>query len=560
MHIANLPLWTPFASVALAAAWLLPNAHPPWVAFQKDAYLALVLLAVCFPLIVRAWRLRVASGWDWMSVYLMGLSLLVAVHWAAGKVEFMGQAFVGVVFFLAAGFAVYIGRLWTALATGHVERFLFSAFVIAGIASAGVIYGQWLQIDMHPVWFNYLPPGERPYGNLNQANNAGSLLLLSLIALAWLMLTSKVRIAVFLVVAVFMIGALVLTASRITFLSYLILLLVGLLLAWRLPKYGVYRWLPIQLLLIFIAFFLAQQFGWGEAATNSNPLRRDLTGIRMAAYSAFGEAVLRGPILGFGFDQAIKAQLFAGQLGHKLPGLFGWTHNFILDIAVWFGWPVAAFGVAVGTWSLFQLRRLVVDPTIAANFACVSTLLMHGMVELPLNYAYFLLPLCLLIGALFGHAKIPSVRLPLPAAGACLIALSLALFAVFFDYLRTETAFNAWRFKAARVGTPPEKIETDFFLLDQFSVLINGLDADPSNLSNLDIGQFRSAVLSYPSPYALQRLVLFQVKVGDVKGAENSVEIARLITSKGTNRDMAAQWRAWQKTDHDVAKIAWPSE
>lgn len=560
MHIANQPLWTPVASLALAVAWLLPNAHPPWVAFHKDAYLALVLAVVCLPVIARAWRFRVASRWDWLSVYLMGLSLLVAGHWAAGKVEFLGQAFVGVVFFFAAGFAVYIGRLWTTSTAGHVERWLFSAFLVAGIASAGVIYGQWLQIDMHPVWFNYLPPGERPYGNLNQANNAGSLLLLGLIALAWLMLTSRVRTGVFLMAAAFLIGALVLTASRITFVSYVALLLVALLQAWRLPKFRKYRWLPVILLVMFVVIFLAQQLGWGEAAENSNPLRRDLTGIRMLAYGAFGEAVLRGPLSGFGFDQAVKAQLFAGQLGHKLPGLFGWTHNFLLDIAVWFGWPIAVLGIAVGGWSVWQLRRLTFDPTIAANIACVLTLLMHGMVELPLTYAYFLLPLCLLIGALCGHAAIPSARLPLPMAGACLIGLALALGAVCTDYLRTEAAFNAWRFKAARVGTPPERIETDFLLLDQFSVLINGLEADPSNPSAIDLERFRSAVLSFPSPYALQRLVLFQAKAGDIENAEKSVEMARLLTSGDTNRDMAKQWRTWQKTDPDVARIAWPSD
>lgn len=560
MHIANQPLWTPVASFALAVAWLLPNAHPPWVAFHKDAYLALVLAVVCFPVIARAWRFRVSSRWDLLSVYLMGLSLLVAGHWAADKVEFLGQAFVGVVFFFAAGFAVYIGRLWTASAAGHVERFLFSAFVVAGIASAGIIYGQWAQIDMHPVWFNYLPPGERPYGNLNQANNAGSLLLLSLIALTWLMLTSRVRSCVFLFASAFLIGALVLTASRITFVSYLALLLVALLQAWRLPKFRTHRWLPVILLAMFVATFLAQQLGWGEAAANSNPLRRDLTGIRMSAYSAFGEAVLRGPLSGFGFDQAVKAQLFAGQLGHKLPGLFGWTHNFVLDIAVWFGWPIAVLGIAVGGWSVYQLRRITVAPTIAANIACVLTLLMHGMVELPLTYAYFLLPTCLLIGALYGHAAIPSARLPFPVAGVCLIGLSLTLAIACTDYLRTEAAFNAWRFKAARVGTPPEKIETDFLVLDQFSVLIDGLDADPSNPSAIDLERFRSAVLSFPSPYALQRLVLFHSKAGDIANAEKSVEMARLLTSGDSNRDMAKQWRAWQQADPDVARVAWPSE
>jgi len=560
MHIVNKPLWTPLASIALALSWLLPNAQPPWAAFHKDAFLALVLTLACFPMVLRAWKLRAESHLDWLSCYLMGLALLALSHWWMGKVDFLGQAFVGWLYFFAAGFAMYAGRLWTASSLGHVERFLFSAFVAAGIATAGMMYGQWAQIDMHPVWFNYLPPGERPYGNLNQANNAGSLLLLSLISLAWLMLTSKLRARVFLMAGVFVIGALVLTASRISFLSFVGLLVVAQILTWRLPRFRGYRWFPLILFLVFASIFLAQQYGWGEAAENSNPLRRDLAGIRMAAYSAFGEAIVSGPLTGFGFDQAVKAQLFAGQLGHKLPGLFGWTHNFVLDIAVWFGWPIALLGIAVGGWSVYQLRHLSVDSTAAASIACVIVLLMHGMVELPLTYAYYLLPLCLLIGALLGRAAIPSIRLPIPLSGAFLIGLSIALATIFVDYMRVETAFNAWRFKVARIGAIPDKIEAKFMVLDHFSVLIEGLDADPSQAQSFDMARFRSAVLSFPSPYALQRLVLLQAKSGDASGAKESVEVARLLTSKETNRDMAAQWAVWQRMDHEVAAVDWPSE
>lgn len=560
MRIANQPLWTPLASFALAAAWLLPNAQPPWVAFHKDAYLAFVLAIVCLPVIVRAGRHRAESSWDWLSLYLMGLSLLVLMQWRTGKLEFLGQAFIGTVFFVAAGFAIYIGRLWSTCTPGHVERFLMHAFVVGGLACAGMIYGQWAQIDLHPVWFNYLPPGERPYGNLNQANNAGSLLLLAMIAMGWLLLTAKVRIGTFLLAAAFLIGALVLTASRITFVSFVGLLVAATLAAWRLPRFRRYLWLPGILFIMFAVVFLLQQFGWEEAATNSNPLRRDLTGIRMAAYGAFGEAILHGPLSGFGFDQAVKAQLFAGNMGHKLPGLFGWTHNFVLDISVWFGWPIALLGVVLGGWSVFQLRRLIVDPTIVASFACVSVLLIHGMVELPLNYAYFLLPTCLLIGALFGRASVPALRLPLPVAGVFLVALSAALAMLASDYLRAESAFNAWRFKAARVGASPEKINSEILLLDHFAVLIDGLDTDPLKASTIDLKRFRSAVLSFPSPYALQRLVLFQAKAGDLRGAIDSIEAARLLTTKETNRDMAIQWRAWQKIDADLVGIEWPAD
>ena len=560
MRINDQPIWTPFVSLALAAAWLLPNAHPPWVAFHKDAFMAFVLLVTSCVVMLCGWRSRAESRWDLLSAYFVGLAILTAFQWMFGVIEFAGKAFLGLSYFLAAGWAIYVGRFWATWSPGHVERFLFPSFVVAGLLTAGIVYGQWAQVDMHPVWFSFLPPGERPYGNLNQANNAGSLLLLSLISMAWLMLRRGVGLGVFLLSAAFLIGAIILTASRITFISLVSLLVAATYFSWRRQGLRAYKGVPIVLLLIFCSIFLAQQYGWGDAVENSNPLRRDLTGVRMLAYRAFGEAIWAGPIWGFGFDQAVAAQLFSGNSGHKLPGLFGWTHNFILDIAVWFGWPVALVGVVLGGWSIFRVRRLKIDSSVAASIACIIVLLLHGMVELPLAYAYFLLPFCLLVGAIFSRSTIPAIKLGGAIAWAWLIGLVILLWALWSDYLRVEAAFNEWRFKAARIGLIPEKIVVDVRTLDQFSVLIEGLDADPAKPINIDVERFRSAVLLFPSPYALQRLVLLQVKTGDTEAARKSIEITRLLTVSETNRDMAAQWRAWQKMDPDLARVQWGTD
>lgn len=538
----------------------MPNVQPPWTSFHKDAYLAFVLILVCYPVVMHTRRHRVESRLDWLSVYLVGLALLVMAQWAAGKIEFLGQAFVGVVYFLAAGLALYIGRLWTVWSPGHVERFLLGAFLVAGVFSAGIIYGQWAQVDMHPVWFSYVQSGERPFANLNQANNAGTLLLLGLISLAWLLLIGQVRSSLFMMAATFVIGAIVLSASRITFLSLILLLGAASVVTFRVSWLRVYRWLPFGIFVIFAGFLFAQQFGWDQSATNSNPLKRDLVGVRMAAYGAFWGALLHGPLTGFGFDQAVKAQLFAGELGHRLPGIFGSTHNFVLDIGVWFGWPVALIGVLLGVWSACQLRRLEVNASSVASLACVLVLLAHGMVELPLTYAYFLLPFCMLLGALMARANVHAFRLAPSIAGAWLLSLSIGLGAIWFDYLRVEAAFTTWRFKVARVGKAPEKIVLDVLLFDQFITLINGFEIDPTNSRSIDLSRFKSAVLSFPSPFALQKLVLLYAIRGEAEAAKKSIAMARILVSIDTNQAMSVQWKIWQSSIPEVAKIDWNSD
>ena len=57
-RLAAAPIWAPLASVLLAAAWLIPNTSPPWVAFHKDFGAGLVFGLVAVTLCMRHWRAR----------------------------------------------------------------------------------------------------------------------------------------------------------------------------------------------------------------------------------------------------------------------------------------------------------------------------------------------------------------------------------------------------------------------------------------------------------------------------------------------------------------------
>jgi hypothetical protein len=174
MKFSKLPLWTPCASAFLALAWLLPNANPPWVAFHKDAWIALVLSLVSLVLLIKNRAVREALRVDLLSLFFLLLSVAVIAQWLAGAIPLLGHAVMGASYFLAAAFAVVIGRAWEMVEPDRVGDFLFAAFLIAALGTALIMLAQASQSYINTIWINALPPGGRPYGNLVQPNNAAT--------------------------------------------------------------------------------------------------------------------------------------------------------------------------------------------------------------------------------------------------------------------------------------------------------------------------------------------------------------------------------------------------
>ena len=82
--------------------------------------------------------------------------------------------------------------------------------------------------------------------------------------------------------------------------------------------------------------------------------------------------------------------------------LFTSAHDVVLDLVVWFGVPVGL--AAGGALIIAVLLRMWRAPDAAAFVTALSStaLLLHGLVELPLFYTFFLFPMGLTLGAVGG--------------------------------------------------------------------------------------------------------------------------------------------------------------
>jgi O-antigen ligase len=556
----QLPLWTPLASVLLALAWVIPNASPPWVAFHKDAWAAFVFLLVGLVLVFRRQPAPLNVQLDAMALVLVCAALLPLLQWALSIVYFFGHALMGFAYFGAAALALALGRAWEQREPGRPGDFLFWALWLAALVTSGIMLSQWLKLDVSEVWIQPLASDRRPFGNLLQPNNAATLLLLGMVALNWFSVQGRLRRTPALLGVVYLGFLLVLTGSRTGYLSFLILALAGLWVGRYQAGYRAWRPIYIAMLVALPVFHHVVSYDWGSVAIDTEGARElVVTGpsIRALVYHAYLEAALTKPWLGFGFEQGAKTQLAAHALGHDLPTLFTWSHNAFLDLATWFGLPLALAAILVALACAVAVFRAPFDPRRSIYVAAVFVMLAHGMVELPLAYAYFLLPACFLAGAVTAGLRWPAVSLPLAVPQVVLLVMAMLLGGIAYDYLRVESAFYTWRFMNARVGKDHPMDVPDTLLLKQYQALLTGVRGSAETLSDQELKDFEAAIFLDPSAAGMLQLAEIQLKRGDIASAQRTADMASVLTHGEMRARVAARWTYLGTIDPAYRAVTW---
>ncbi|MDO9438950.1 PglL family O-oligosaccharyltransferase [Hydrogenophaga sp.] len=543
--MSKLPIWTPLASLFLALAWLLPNASPPWPSFHKDAWCAVVLCLLANVLLFKRHQSTVLRfSVNPVSAVLVVLAVMPFVQLDIGLVHFSGHAAIGFAYFYAAAITCVIGQAWEQSFPGRPGDFLFLALLLAAFGTSGLMLAQWLNLNVNDVWVNTLNQGARPYGNLVQPNNAATLLLLGMVSIFWFAILGRVSKKICFVGLAYLLFHVVLTGSRSGYLSFLLVVLMGLWIGWRRNELRPWRGVFLLLLTSFpLMVFLVTRDWWGDGAFSQQPFERNLTSVRILLYRAYFDAALASPWLGYGFEQGALTQLASARLGHQLPGLFIWAHNAFLDLATWFGLPVTLLAISAAVICATALLRAPFSSRRSIYFSGVCVIFVHGMVELPLAYAYFLLPFSLMLGAMLAGLKIRSLPFPRIGIVASLAGLSVLLALIISDYLQIESAFYTWRFKQANIGQNHPMDVPNTLVLNQSEALLTGLRSTPASITDKSLLDFEQATLLAPSAAAMQQLAQLQLRRGDVAGAQRTADMARILTRGEERKGLAARWR-----------------
>ena len=545
----------------LPVAWLLPNHYVPWVSAWHDG-LTLLLLSV----LAVGVKGKAALPASWAVAIAVALGV-VALQWGTGLLVFAGDAVVAALYLLAFALSLTVGLAYNAPRQADRLRLLPTlslAVVLAASVSVGIALVQWTGAIDLGMWGADLPPGGRPFGNVAQPNHLCSIAFLGLCSLALLRERGLIGRAGFALGAVWMLLGMVMTGSRTGWLQVAALLLMALALARRCdarvgPRHvaalalvyglGVLVWPAINEVLL-----MAPARSGAEVATG---------GTRPLHWAAMLTAIAMEPWFGYGWQQVSVAQVRTADLQPHVGEYIEHSHNLFLDLLVWNGVPVGLLLIGILVWWFVTRLARCRDAPVFWLMACITGLGAHAMVEYPLTYAYFLIPLGLWIGAVDGLQG-QGARWVMPArtmqAAGLLFGGLLAWVAV--DYLKAEQAFRLLRLESARIGaagltTPPP----DLHLLTQLEAFQRFAHTQArAGMSEDELDAMRQVTERFAFPPSMFRYALAQGLNGQPDGAALTLLRLCRIHARVRCEEGRQAWAGLQQQHPVLRGVAFPSE
>lgn len=559
------PLWLTLWTAFFSLSWLLPVHFPPWSTFPADAWSACMGLLGVFAVLIRT---RSALSWHALPCLAAGLVFLPWIQYFLGLLPFAGQAWMSSAYLLGFLLALLVGARWEQAGPDQLAHALFMAIGMAAIASVGLQLFTWLGLAGSgamgmwslDVW------GGRPNANLGQPNQLATLLLWGLMACLWAYLHRAIGGVTAIFVAAFLLLGLALTQSRAGFLSLTVML--GAVWFWR----GLWpsRILPRAALGLYVYFLTCPPLlRWLNAALLMGHddlylVAQRQGDLRFRAWRLFVQAIVDRPWLGHGWTDVSSAQMAVADQFSSLGGIFQQSHNIFLDLMLWTGLPIGLLitGILV-RW--FWLRfRAVRQPEDVALFLLLTVVGIHALVEFPLQYAYFLLPIGLVMGILnvrLGARVVAST--PYGILSGLWLSAALVVGVTVRDYAHVDASYTLLRLEQSIIGQgrgtmggPP-----DVWVLTQLRewILVARYKARPG-MSQQELEQLAILTRTNPSLSLAYRLAT-ALALND-QPDEARAWLGRICKFTDEEKCHLAQdtWARESPNDPRTAAIRWPQQ
>jgi Virulence factor membrane-bound polymerase, C-terminal/O-Antigen ligase len=545
----------------LSLAWLLPGHYYPWTSFQQD------VLAAAGVALVALGAATGGSRWParapWIAVGAAALAIAPLLQWAAGMFPFHLDVLLPASYLIALALAIVTGHQLARQDPLFVPT-LWSTIGLAGIASFGIALVQWMQLASVP-FVEPVAVYERVSGNLRQPNQLASLFGLALAAVWGAFETRRIGpFAATLAAAAFCAG-MVMTQSRAPWLFAAATVILWALMrrraALRTPPTAV----AIGVSLLIGAILVFDRInGWLEGGQATDTIEsRMQPGYRLMHWETLWEALVRQPWTGYGWLQVPQAQAAATL---DRPATFEFliaSHNQLLDLLVWNGLPLGLLVIAsLAWWSVSRLRQCTDGGTFGLWLA-LAYLFMHSLVEFPLQYAYFLLPAGLMIGAIESRVQpVGEQGVPIGRTGFLVIwgALTALLGGLVFEYAKLEESVRRARMvEAGFVGARAEAFVPDIHLLDwQREYVRFNLTEPRAGMSGDELSWMRALAARYPSPGALSRLARASALNGQPADAQRALRLLCHVSKEKHCNATRRRWAELAESDPALAAVPFP--
>ena len=509
------------------------------------------------------WRSKTLVPIHWfllLGLILMGVPGLQTLF---GLIPLTGVAWISSAYMAGFCLALVIGAHWEANQANQLGDGLFLAIGIAALVSVGLQLQQWLQIDGIELWKMGGGP-ERPYANFGQPNQLGTFLLWGLLAIGWGWIRQHIGGPIALLMAFFLLFGLALTGSRTASIGLSLLVIASWI--WR-GKWGNPR-IPIIVtgLGLYFVLCIVTQAWLRNVILGDAPLPADyldpMSGQhRLLAWAAFWDAIGQRPWFGYGWYQVVPAQMAVAIEHPSLHGVFTSTHNLFLDLFIWCGVPLGLLtSISLLVWG-WQKTRAVRHAEEVILLLFLAVVFNHAMLELPLHYAYFLLPVGMVMGALDTRlGEVPVTLMPRRVLIGFWLAVALLLALIIRDYARVEPSHENYRMekmriKVAHIDAP------DVLLLTQWRDFIEVSRDEPSTGMNPEnIDKMRRVANFFAGPFLIHKLATALAL--NHQGDEAGLWLRRLCKSSPAQDCIDAQnfWKKQSLNYPEIAAISWPDK
>jgi Virulence factor membrane-bound polymerase, C-terminal/O-Antigen ligase len=565
--LAELPLLGPLvlgsAACAAVFSWLAPNHYKPWTAFHGELSMAIALS------LLGAWAIwrhrKTAVPLPWLAIAVLIMACVPPLQYFGGLILFGGDAFMASLYLAGFAFSLVLGALVSREhgASASLECVSW-VVVVGGVVSVGLALYQWQLLDYLGVYAIELAPGSRPYANLAQPNNLALLVIWSALAVGWLRMQGRFGNGVVALLLVFLALGLAMTQSRGGMVAAAAAV-CWLVYAGGRTGTGLKPWQGVCVGLVV----LAAMGLWSAVATDwsPQPTGRDSSGagasasLRRLHLTSMLDALARQPWIGFGWNQVMTAQfLVAGS--HPASGeLIGHSHNFILDLMLWNGIVLGALAaLALATW-LFRTCARVRSREGVYAMSFVWAIVATSMFEFQIEYAFFMLPLGLLMGAAsqsIGPSSVIAIKPEL-----ALVAVGLAFVAtcrVAVEYVRIEEDMRMQRFVHARFAVSEEhrKLSNPIVLTQLGNYLRFAQTPERDGMSEAELGWMKRVATRNPFPSVLLRYAAASARNGRPDDAIPALRHICKTHGMSNCHEWKAAWHALGQSHPKIAAVPWP--
>lgn len=506
---------------AVPLAWWLPNHYYPWLAAWPEG-LALALL--CVAGMLSPGRGTIARPW----VVAIGIAALsVGIQFATGLILFGGDALMVLVYLAAFAGALAAGaamsRATTESGCWNAVDTLALGTLVAALGSVTLALLQWTGVGGFDLYVVPIRPGSRPSANVAQANHFCTIAFLGLCSLGVLREGDRLGRTGYAVAAGFLVLGMAMSGSRTGWVQAL-----GLLVAVAAWQQRAAMKIRLAQAMALLGAFAAAVVAWpvvnaGLLLSGGRGVGEQIDGgTRLPMWKAMLDAIAREPWTGYGWQQVAIAQQAVALDHPPIQRHFEHSHNVLIDLALWAGLPVAALVIGATGLALARQLRAVADGRRAWLMIGVVGLLVHGLLEYPLEYAYFLVPVGLALGAAHGLSSgQPEWRVPNPLLRVGCGALALLLGAISIDYLAAEQSHRILRLEDARIGTTGIETPTpELPLLTQLGAYLTMARTPArSGMSHDEVEAMRRAAQRWAYPPMMLRFALAAGLNGDPEAA-----------------------------------------